>query len=278
MSRKTKDSKPRVGGVKASALIDRYPPGHRNALWKQVLSVVVGNSVIAYLLLVRQINPVYLILLVGLEAMLLSVVETWQQAYVPRSAIPEELRGCGRLFTLAFCLVALLFMNGMLIAGMFDAGPALLTLLRNPLEEFAQAQLFWPLAITLAVAILDARRDLRHYARHQADSGGTLVSTPGWNGRARWLTLTLGVIPAAILILAPFWIAGQVIERTERKGRKVTKLPFWGLAGITLVGFVLAYYQISSGFVGWAIGCCVAKITSELLVIGLPVMASRVET
>ena len=271
IGRKSAGPKTRPASVNADALIERYPPGRRKALWKQVLSVVVGNSVVAYLLLVRQINPVYLVLLVGLEAMLLSLVETGQQAFVPRESIPEELRGCGRLFTLAFCLVALLFMNGMLLAGMFDAGPALLTLLKHPVEEFVRAQLFWPLLITLATGLLDARRALKDFAV----TGGTLVSTPGWNSRARWLTLTLGVIPGAILIVGSLWVAGKVLERTKRKGREVTNFLLWKLGAVVLSGFYLAYLQVSSGFVGWAIGYCVAKITSELLIVTMPLAAAR---
>lgn len=267
MTPATDPAPPRLGTVQENPPIDRDPPGRRRALWKQVTSVVVGNAVVAYLLLVRQINPVYLVLLVGLEAMLLSVVETCQQAFVPREAIPEELRGGGRLFTLAFCLVALLFMNGMLLAGMFDAGPALLVLLKHPIEELVRAQLFWPLAITLAAGLLDARRDLKNFAA----AGGTLVSTPGWNGRARWLTLTLGAIPSAIILLAPIWVAGKVLERSQRK---VTNLLLWALGGIVLSGFYLAYLQVSSGFVGWTIGYCIAKVTSELLILTMPLAAA----
>jgi hypothetical protein len=86
------------------ALLARYPLGSPWEMARQFLSVAGSNAVVLYLLVTGRMRPFHLVVLVAIEALLLSAIAWIQSRLVPRSALmeskPQPLRA--RLGTLAF--------------------------------------------------------------------------------------------------------------------------------------------------------------------------------
>ena len=252
------------------ALIERYPQGNRRALTAQVVAVLAGNSVVAYLLAIHRIQPLDLLVLVCLEGMLLLLVATAQFIAVPRSAEPPEVRGAvGQwLGAMLVVFVVLMIFSGAFTASIPDGNRALGAFLTHPIEQFRQARLFWPLSITLAAALADMLRDGRFFARR----GGQFVSTPSLSAQARVITLLLGLAPGAILVGAILFLGRKYFQRRQKERPMV--LFGWLAFFVALVGG-LVIWRSKTGFAGWAIGYCAAKITSELFFVFLPLISAH---
>lgn len=282
MSRKAKPAKKIVSTAEWDALIARHPLEGRWALPQRIVMTLVANGLLAYLLAKGQIQPLYLVLLVAIEAMMLNSVEIVQLLSVPRSSQPpdeERISPVPRFFVLALCMIALLFFNGMVILGMLDAEDAVLAFVRHPWESLRQAQLGLLLAITLVTALIDGVRDARYFAVH----GGYFISTPGWNARARWMTLCLGVLPHAIPILGTLWIVGKYFQGRAKRSLAVEggelppvpKLAIVALAALGAAAFFSVSWLVSAGLAGWTVAFCAAKFTSEMFVVSLPLFAAK---
>lgn len=255
------------------ALIERYPQGNRRALMAQVVAVLAGNSVVAYLLAIHRIQPLDLLVLVCLEGMLLLLVATAQFIAVPRSAEPREVRGAvGQwLGAMLVAFVVVMIFNGAFIGSIPDGNRALGAFLTHPIEQFRQARLFWPLSITLAAALADVLRDGLYYARR----GGQFVSTPWLSAQARFITLLLGLAPGAILVVA-ILLGGRKYFKRRQEERPVVIFG-WLAFFVALVG-ALVIWRSKTGFAGWLIGYCAAKIASELFFVFLPLISAREKT
>jgi hypothetical protein len=251
------------------ALIERYPQGNRRALWAQVVAVLAGNSVVAYLLAIHRIQPLDLLVLVWLEGMMLLLVAAAQFLAVPRSATPAEVSGKvgAWLGAMLVGFAALMLFSGAFTAGIPGGEKALGAFLTHPVEQFKQARLFWPLSITLAAALADVLRDGRFFARR----GGRFVSTPSLSAQARFTTLLLGLAPGAILVLGILFGGRKYFKRREE--RPVVIFAWLG-SFVALVGG-LVIWRSKTGLAGWLIGYCAAKITSELFFVFLPVISAH---
>jgi hypothetical protein len=259
------------------AIIGRYPPGSRASLVQQIVLMLASNAFIVYQLVTHRMQPLHLVLLVAVEAVLLSVVAFVQSRAVPPEARTPSGQTAGqRIGALAFGLFWLAAVYSFVFVGLLGAGGALWALVRQPWETIRQGGLLWPLAITLFAAFRDSIQDASYFR----EKGGIFLSTPGLNAIARWLTLFLGGIPFFIPLVAVGWVLSKVIERVNRRGIQgsvptdvrlailVIPLLFLGMFGV--MGSL-----ISAGLSGWAIGYCAAKFASELLILCMPVIATK---
>ncbi len=259
------------------AIIGRYPPGNRASLVQQIVLMLASNAFIVYQLVTHRMQPLHLVLLVAVEAVLLSVVAFVQSRTVPPEAkTPSEQTVGQRLGTLAFGLFWLAAVYSLVFVGLLGAGGALWGLVRQPLETIRQGGLLWPLTITVIAAFRDSVKDARYFREH----GGKFMSTPGLNAIARWLTLFLGGIPFFIPLAAVGWVISKIIERLNRrmiKGTVPTDVR-WAILVIPLLFlgmFSVMGSLLSAGLSGWAIGYCAAKFVSELLILCMPVIATK---
>jgi hypothetical protein len=144
---------------------------------QRLLETFVSNLFIGYLVITGRIQPLSLIALVAIEALLLVAVQAMQMRFIPASAVPREFRGsiAAQFGGLLFALVVVVLANWLIISVATKAGGSVLSILWHPLDAVRHSQLGWPLAVTLALALLNARDDVRWHAAH----GGDFVSTPG---------------------------------------------------------------------------------------------------
>ena len=264
------------------ALARRYPLGSRGDLVRQLALTVVSNVVVAHLLITRQMLPFHLVVLVALEALLLSVIAFVQHRFVPRSAIMEspEKQSIGqRIFTLGFGLFWLFAVYGLVLSFLAPSGDAVRDFVRDPLAGLIAARLHWPLAITAGSAVWDAVRDHLHWQQEQAPHGGYFVSTPGFNAIARWLTLFLGGIPYLMPLAIVVFGLSKLIQRLGKKAAAANQTNVkWALLVAPLLGLALFGTMstlLRAGLAGWAIGYTVAKIASEVLIVFMPWIATQ---
>jgi hypothetical protein len=265
------------------ALRRRYPVSSHWELLRQGSGVLAANLLAARALVRGEMQPWELVVLVAFEAIAYTLVAWIQLRFVPPEARPEAEEKkqslAARLPAMAFGLFWLLCVYGM-IFGFFlrDLGP-FLAAAGDPLAYLGKSAIRWPLAVALAGLLLDAIADRQFWLRH----GGTFVSTPGFTAMARWLTLIFGGIPFFVPLAAGGWGVAQVAKGIERKygtaggGPKGGKfpaaillLPVLGLGLMSLVGWLM-----QAGELGWTIGYCSAKFVSEMLILGVPLLAER---
>lgn len=267
-------------------LMTRYPLTSRWALGFQILTALSANALIAWLVMTRRMTPFELVVLVALEAALLISVAWLQGKTVPPEAIekhPMSMRE--RLGTLAFGLFWLGGVYSFVFFGFVPSSDEFLRAARDPLTFLASSNLKWPLAITAAGALVDALQDAAHFRRH----GGTFLSTPGFHGAARWLTLFLGGIPFFVPLVGFVVVIKLVGERVAAKVQKhfgnrngralpilILMIPFaaWGvLSGVGWIGEWLE--PMIEGVGWWALCYATAKFVADLFVVSLPLIASK---
>lgn len=287
-SKPSKPSKPSQRQQLASiaywdALRRRYPVASYWELLRQGSGVLAANLLAARALVRGEMRPWELVLLVAFEAIAYTSVAWIQLWFVPPEARPETPQDgekkqslAARLPAMAFGLFWLVCVYG-LIFGFFlrDLQP-FFTAVRDPLDYLANSAIRWPLAVAVGGLLLDAIADRQFWLRH----GGTFVSTPGFTAMARWLTLILGGIPFFVPFAAGGWGVAQVAKAVEQrypggpKGGKfpaaILLLPVLGIGLMYLVGWLM-----QAGELGWTIGYISAKFVSEMLILGVPLIAER---
>ena len=244
------------------------------AVWQRLLAVLLGNGVLGLFVVAGRIQPLYLVLLVAIEALCLTLVEAVEVRLVPARDVDPELRRrlAKRFFFIGVCMAGLLFFNGLILFAMFD-GQAVRELLHRPLAALAASNIAWPLAVTLALALVDTVHDLR---RHAA-AGGPFQSTPGRSAQARWLTLALSALPHAIPLFSVVAIATRYVAKRKASadGGDPGPIPRTAIAALlALVAGVLFFisWMLSAGVTGWTVAFCIGKIFSEGLIFALPLV------
>lgn len=262
------------------ALRRRYPVASHWELLRQGSGVLAANLLAARALVQGEMRPWELVVLVAFEAIAYSLVAWIQLQFVPPAARPEAEEKkpsfVARLPALAFGLFWLFCVYGLVFGFLLRDLEPFLAAVREPLAYLGQSAIRWPLAVAVGGLLLDAIADRQFWRRH----GGTFVSTPGFTAMARWLTLILGGIPFLVPFAAAAWVVSQIVDALERRFPLAPKtrlppkafylLPVLGIGLMTLVGWL-----IRSGELGWTIGYCSAKFASEMLILGVPLMAER---
>lgn len=268
------------------AMLARYPVGAPLDLISQGAGVLAANAFVLHLLWTGRMQPFELVLLVALEAVLLTAIARVQMLFVPASALmekPQPLRA--QLGTLLFGTVWLGAVYGIFLGALLGSGPQLLAAAKEPWLTIERSGLVWPLAIALLGAAVDSVRDWMNWRAR----GGYFLSTPGFYAGARWLTLFLGGIPFFIPLAAVFFGGVTLLKRmgerfssaaaSSRSRPLRSVLPWLGLGAGLLVIFgitrLVRAVEASSLTTAeaWAIGYCSAKLVSEAFVAFLPWMA-----
>ena len=267
-------------------LMTRYPLSSPLALASPVLAALCANAMTAGLLMSGRMTPFELVVLVALEAVLLIGIGWLQGLGLPREAIeknPMPVRE--RLLTFGFGLFWLGGVYTIVFVGMVPSVDEIVRAARDPLAFLARSNLKWPLLVTAAGALLDWMQDAAYFRRH----GGAFLSTPGFHGVARWLTLFLGGIPLFVPLVAMMFGAAYVGKRLAAFWKKmydashertfvvlVLVVPPTVLlvpGGLARVGAWLEPWARGVGW--WAVCYASAKFIAELFLIGLPLIASK---
>lgn len=284
-SNQGKPSKPSMRRQLASiaywdALRRRYPVASHWELVRQGSGVLAANLLAARALVRGEMRPWELVVLVAFEAIAYTVVAWIQLWFVPPEARPEaedtKPSLAARLPALAFGLFWLFCVYGLIFGFLLRDLQPFLAAVREPLAYLGNSAIRWPLAVAVGGLLLDAIADRQFWRQH----GGTFVSTPAFTAMARWLTLFLGGIPFLVPFAAGGWGVAQVAKAIERRYPGVPKggklpaailvLPVLGIGLMMLVGWLM-----QAGELGWTIGYCSAKFVSEMLILGVPLMAER---
>ena len=266
-------------------MLRRYPLASPWGLAFQIGSTLFGNGLVVWLVATGRMTPFELVLLVAIEALLLIGIAWLQSRFVPPEAIERTpMTWRDRLGTLAFLMVWLGGVYSMVLFVMVPSGAEILSAVRDPLSFLAGSTLKWPLLITLVTAVVDALQDAAHFGRH----GGTFLSTPGFQGAARLLTLILGGIPFAVpffgimigLKLAIEKIHARLTRDEARPNRNALVVTVLVILVVALVwGGAAALDRIDaalqSGVAWWALCYGAAKFVSELFIVSLPLIATK---
>lgn len=255
----------------------RYPLGSRWELVRPATSVIAANLLTGRALLSGAMRPWELVLLVALEAAAFSAIAWVQTIGLPPDALPDEEGPkqtlAQRLGVLAFGLFWIAAVYGLIFGFYLRELPDWSTLAAAPLAYLGASAIRWPLAVSVGGALLDAIAD-RQFWRHR---GGIFVSTPGFTALARWLTLIFGGIPFFVPFAVGAGCIAAIVKAVERRF-KATPTTTWPIALFPLLTLLLFWgmsHLIAAGVVGWTIGYVAAKLGSELLVLGVPLMAER---
>ncbi|MEO7793436.1 MAG: hypothetical protein ABIV06_01575 [Thermoanaerobaculia bacterium] len=270
------------------ALLARYPVGAPLDRVAQGAGVLAANACVLRLLWTGRMQPFDLVLLVLLEALLLTAIANVQMLFVPMSARMEKPRPlAAKLGVLLFALIWLAGVYGIFLGALLGSWPELVAAARDPWLTLRHSGIVWPLAITLVGAGVDAVRDGLHWKAR----GGYFMSTPGFYAGARWLTLFLGGIPFVLPFFALAIGLGTGVKRTSEFLAQRARKEGWKrlrarLLWLTPVAALLLLYGASNLLEAfryasltplqlWALGYCFAKFASEAFVSFLPWFGSK---
>jgi hypothetical protein len=269
-------------------LLRRYPLASSWGLAFQIASTLFGNALVVWLVASGRMSPFELVLLVAIEATLLIGLAWLQTRGLPPDALePNKVSLRQRLGAFGFMLVWLSGVYGIALIVMVPSWPEMAAAARDPLEFLAASSLRWPLAITLLTAGIDALHDAAHFRRH----GGKFLSTPGFQGAARLLTLILGGIPFVVPFFALVIAVKLAVERIHAKltkghsldGRRSLLvvgglvLGVWALYFGVVLGIDQLDRVLQSGVAWWALCYGAAKFVSELFIVSLPLIATKAQ-
>ncbi len=256
------------------AYLHRFPKPGGASLAFSLASIVLGNGYLLWLISQERLGVSALILMILLEGVLLSLIETAQREFVPPEhrlaydqkpgTLPQKV-----LVWTAF-VVAMAGAYGLWIHINGDT-PSLLAHLTT-LEAWQQSGLHVAIGITLLFALVGLVADHRHYRR----AGPPLVSSVAMEAMSRRLTFVYGamvfVIPLVGLLGLTIWGIVRVFRhRSER----------WNLlGGLTVIaacfGIFAGLARLSdSGPLGWCFVYLLGKVIVESLFALMPLLAEQ---
>jgi len=249
------------------AVLARHPKRTSMVFGYQLAVVLGSNGMTLYFLVTERMKPVDLVVLVALEALMLTALSWMQRMSVPASARMKSEESAksspgAQLGAVVFGLVWL--------GVVYSVSLSLVQKhVKVSIETIFQSGLQWPLALCLFGAFIDSLRDWESLK----ERGGYFCSTLEIHALPRWLTLFLGafpfLVPLAAVVKLILWF--QERPRSRRSDSQEPMLIFLLMFGV--LGVML--WVLTTGVSGWAVGFCSAKIVSELFVVFVPNIASR---
>ena len=259
------------------ALQARYPLGSRWELVRPATAVLAANLLTARALVRGEMRPWELALLVALEAAAFSAIAWLQTLSVPKEARADadqpRMPLGQRLGTLLFGLFWIAAVYSIVFGFYLRETPDWGAVAKAPFAFLAGSAIRWPLLVSIAGALADAVADRQFWKLR----GGIFVSTPGFTGLARWLTLIFGGIPFFVPFAVGAGLIAAVAKALERRF-KTTPTTTWPLLAFPVLGIALFWGMgrlIAAGALGWTIGYVAAKLGAELLLLGVPLLAQH---
>jgi hypothetical protein len=258
----------------AKDYLRRFPPQGIAATALNIAMVFIGNALVFWLLLCGELGAAHLIVLVMVETLLLLAISWLLQRAVPRVDWIEQPKPWReKLPVLAFVLVWLGGAYGFTLA-IINGYPDFIALVSSA-QTWVDTRLYIPVLYTLALALIHAISDLRHYRQ----KGGPFISDVSHDAMARYLTLVLGGIPFAMPFFAAAIGGFKGLEYMLGKLRiNPAKSMLAGAAMLVVVAGSATVIEllITSGVHGWAIGFVFAKLIAEVLIVCMPQIMARV--
>jgi len=245
------------------AILKRFPKPSFLGLAIQVVSALVSNGILVWLLQNGRAVGASVPVLLLLESMVLLIIVRIQHIGIPVKDWAEPPTPfLQRLPGLIFLLLWLGLAWGMSMLA-FGQLAEFKPLIFQPIETFHRWGIFWPLVATGLSSLALWPQDRGHYQRH----GGIFISSATLAVTSRALTLILGAIP----FFVPFALAGYAVNQLIQRSKTGLIVGFPLLFLVVLVpGFLL-----EMGFNGWTISIVSAKLLSDVAVIAVPFVAPK---
>lgn len=256
------------------AYLHRFPKPGGASLAFSLASIVLGNGYLLWLISQERLGVSALILMILIEGVLLSLIETAQREFVPPDhrlaydqkpgTLPQKV-----LVWTAF-VVAMVGAYGLWIHINGDT-PSLLAHLTT-LEAWQQSGLHVAIGITLLFAVAGLVADHRHYRR----AGPPLVSSVSMEAMSRRLTFVYGALGFALplfgLVALAFWGIVSVFRRLSERWNLVGGLSLFAAFGLIFVGLTRI-----GGLdpVGWCFVYLLGKVMVETLFALMPLLAEK---
>lgn len=263
----------RIAG-ELGAYLHRFPNPGGASLAFSVASVVLGNGYALWLVLQGRLGVAGIVLLVLVEGVLLSLIETAQREFVPPDhrmaydqkpgTLPEKVMvWTAFVFAMAGAYGLWIHING-------DTATLIAHL--TTLEAWQQSGLHVAVGITLLFAVAGLVADHRHYRR----AGPPLVSSVSIEAMSRRMTFIYG---AMVFVIPLFGLLGLTIWGLVRLLRN--RGGSWKLAGgvIVLAAGTAIFFGLmhlaDAGPVGWCFVYLLGKVFVESLFALLPLLAEK---
>lgn len=255
------------------AYIDRYPDLGPAAIAVTLASVLLGNAWLWWLSWRGALTPSGIVLLIFVEAVLLSLISSAQRASVPlkHRMKKERVKASKMLISWIAAVVGIggAYVMWAVVLGETDTAIRLLT---SP-DAWMQYGLHIALGITLLFTVIGLLADHRHYLR----AGPPLVSSVDMEATARRVTLIYGALVFAIpmigLLALAFWVLMRLTSKLE--GNLHAAVFGLGLLGAFIGAFFLPARLVDDGPHGWAAVYLLGKAIVEGLFAMMPVLARK---
>lgn len=263
----------RIAG-ELGAYLHRFPNPGGASLAFSVASVVLGNGYALWLVLQGRLGVAGIVLLVLVEGVLLSLIETAQREFVPPDhrmaydqkpgTLPERVMvWTAFVFAMAGAYGLWIHING-------DTATLIAHL--TTLEAWQQSGLQVPIGITLLFAVAGLVADHRHYRR----AGPPLVSSVSMEAMSRRMTFVYGAMVFVIPLFGLFALAFVGIMSVFRRLSER-----WNLVGglCLFAAFGLIFFGVTRigglGPLGWCFVYLLGKVIVETLFALMPLLAEK---
>jgi hypothetical protein len=270
---------PRRGTREERSFLARYPRPSLMAWVMVLLSILVGNTYLYWLIANGALTVTGLVLLVMVEAILLGVMAQIQLARIPTAHRPEPAQRFDHAGqAVGVWSVAIAVFGGVYWMWIFMIGelPVLQAYLRSP-QIWMDSGILVALAITVTLGLAGAVGDAQHYRRH----GKAFVSTLAIESSGRRVLLCFGAMMIALPLMTVFFgILGGLHWLSKRPWvGTLSNTTFATLAlaalGIFLGSFFLLAHAVDTSKLGLAGVYLLNKVIAESLFALLPMLAHR---
>lgn len=256
------------------AYLHRFPKPGGAALAFSLASIVLGNGYLLWLVSQGHLGVSGLILLILIEGVLLSLIETAQREFVPPAhrmaydqkpgTLPEKV-----LVWTAF-VIAMAGAYGLWIHLNGDTHNLLAHL--TTLEAWQDSGLHVAIGITLLFAVAGLFADHRHYRR----AGPPLVSSVAMEAMSRRMIFIYGamvfVIPLFGLLGLAIWGIVKILRHRSDRWNLPGGLAI--LAALGLIFFGLTHLS-ARGPLGWCFIYLLGKVIVETLFALMPLLSEK---